>query len=163
MHGAKDSESLRQQVLITIALYSEKKILEKNGSIKKLQFRTILLPYKKCVTEKSTYVNKGYNLLTVLLSIPFNKYPDLSHQTWPGHHPDHNTIFHLDAWKKEDTYKKLKKLIYIPEIKPCGLGPRILDVEAFWYNTEIKIIYFVPLQWIPCIVHCVWSHGLLWP
>ena len=31
------------------------------------------------------------------------------------------------------------------EIKPCGLGPRIQDVEAFWYKTEIKIIYFVPL------------------
>ena len=25
------------------------------------------------------------------------------------------------------------------------LGPRIRDVEAFWYKTEIKIIYFVPL------------------
>ena len=31
------------------------------------------------------------------------------------------------------------------EIKPCRLGPRIRDVEAFWYETEIKIIYFVPL------------------
>ena len=24
------------------------------------------------------------------------------------------------------------------EIKPCGLGSRILDVEEFWYKTEIK-------------------------
>ena len=37
-------------------------------------------PYKKCVTEKRTYVNKGANvlnpyLLTVLLSIPFSKLP----------------------------------------------------------------------------------------
>jgi hypothetical protein len=31
------------------------------------------------------------------------------------------------------------------EIKPCRLGPRIRDMEAFWYKTEIKIIYFVPL------------------
>ena len=31
------------------------------------------------------------------------------------------------------------------EIKPCGLGPRIQNVEAFWYKIEIKIIYFVPL------------------
>ena len=37
-----------------------------------------MFPYKKCVTEKRTYVNKGGNLrdpylLTVLLSIPFDK------------------------------------------------------------------------------------------
>ena len=31
------------------------------------------------------------------------------------------------------------------EIKLCGLGSRIRDVEAFWYKTDIKIIYFVPL------------------
>ena len=34
------------------------------------------------------------------------------------------------------------------EIKPCELGPRIRDVEAFWYKTEINIIYFVPLFFI---------------
>ena len=39
-----------------------------------------MLPYKKCVTEKRTYVNKGCKLfnpyfLTVLLSISFNKLP----------------------------------------------------------------------------------------
>ena len=31
------------------------------------------------------------------------------------------------------------------EIKPCGLGSRIRDMEALLYNTEIKIIYFVQL------------------
>ena len=35
---------------------------------------------------------------------------------------------------------------------PCGLGSRIRDVEAFWYKTEIKIIYFVPLCLIVLIV-----------
>ena len=35
----------------------------------------------------------------------------------------------------------IKKL----EIKPCGQGSRIRDVEAFWYKAEIRIIYFVPL------------------
>ena len=34
------------------------------------------------------------------------------------------------------------------EIKPCGLGPRTRNVEAFWYKPEIKIIYFVPLCFI---------------
>ena len=39
-----------------------------------------MITYKKCVTEKRTYVNKGYillkpYLLTVLLSIPFYKLP----------------------------------------------------------------------------------------
>ena len=34
-------------------------------------------------------------------------------------------------------------LYNILEIKTCGLGPRIRDVEAFWYKTEIKIIYVV--------------------
>ena len=33
----------------------------------------------------------------------------------------------------------------ILEIKPCGLGPIIRDVKAFWYKTEIKIINFVLL------------------
>ena len=36
------------------------------------------------------------------------------------------------------------------EIKPCGIGSRIQDVEAFWYKTEIKIVYFVRL----CVI--VW-------
>jgi len=35
--------------------------------------------------------------------------------------------------------------ILLLEIKPCRLGARIQDVEAFWYKTEIKIIYFLPL------------------
>ena len=35
------------------------------------------------------------------------------------------------------------------EIKLCGLGSRIRDVEAFWYKTEIKIIYFVRLYGLP--------------
>ena len=39
----------------------------------KVQFPTILLPDKKCVTKKRTYVNKACNLLTVLFSIPLNK------------------------------------------------------------------------------------------
>jgi hypothetical protein len=38
----------------------------------------------------------------------------------------------------------------ILEINPCGLGSRIRDVEAFWYKTEIKIIYFVQLCLIAC-------------
>ena len=41
---------------------------------------------------------------------------------------------------------------YILEIKPCGLCSRIRDVEAFWYKTEIKIIYFVPMCFIMLIV-----------
>ena len=37
------------------------------------------------------------------------------------------------------------KFLYVAlEIKLCGLGPRIRDVEAFWYQTEFKIIYFLP-------------------
>ena len=43
-----------------------------------MQFWTILFTYKKCVNEKRTSVNKGWNLLNpyllmVLLSIPFDK------------------------------------------------------------------------------------------
>ena len=45
-----------------------------------MQFRTILFPYKKCVTEKRTSVKTLLigsmpSLLTVFLSIPFNKLP----------------------------------------------------------------------------------------
>ena len=36
----------------------QKFFLENNYFKKKLQFGTILFPYKKCVTEKRTYVNK---------------------------------------------------------------------------------------------------------
>ena len=39
----------------------------------------------------------------------------------------------------------LKPCYVVLEIKPCGLGSRIRDVEAFWYKREIKIIYFVQL------------------
>ena len=38
------------------------------------------------------------------------------------------------------------------QARPCGLGSRIRDVEAFWYKTEIKIIYFVQLCLIALIV-----------
>jgi hypothetical protein len=49
-------------------------------------------------------------------------------------------------------------LYYILEIKPCGLVSRIRDVEAFWYKTEIKIIYFVPLCLILLVVSdCIHS------
>ena len=40
----------------------------------------------------------------------------------------------------------------LAEIKPCGLGSRIWYVEAFWYKTEFKIIYFVKLCLIVLIV-----------
>ena len=60
----------------------QKIIFGKNCIDKKLQFQTILLRYKKCVTEKKTCVNKRCNLLNpyfpmVLLSKPFNKLPCL--------------------------------------------------------------------------------------
>ena len=29
------------------------------------------------------------------------------------------------------------------EIKSCGLGSRNRDMEAFWYQTEIKVIYWI--------------------
>ena len=45
------------------------------------------------------------------------------------------------------------------EIKPCGLGSRIRDVEAFWYKTEIKIIYFVPL----CLIVLIVSDCMVYP
>ena len=34
---------------------------------------------------------------------------------------------------------------YSCHFNPNWLGPRIRDVEAFWYKIEIKIIYIVPL------------------
>ena len=45
------------------------------------------------------------------------------------------------------------------EIKPCGLGSRIRDVEAFWYKTEMKIIYFVPL----CLIVLIVSDCMVYP
>ena len=45
------------------------------------------------------------------------------------------------------------------EIKPCGLGSRIRDLEAFWYKTEIKIIYFVPL----CLIVLIVSDCMVYP
>ena len=52
------------------------------------------------------------------------------------------------AWKKWKQIQINNEL----EIKPCGLGSRIRDVEAFWYKTEIKIICFVQLCLIALIV-----------
>ena len=45
---------------------------------------------------------------------------------------------------------KLEWAYILLEIKPCGLGSRIRNVEAFWYETEI--IYFVRLCWLCVIV-----------
>ena len=45
------------------------------------------------------------------------------------------------------------------EIKPCGLGSRIGDVEAFRYKTEVKIIYFVPL----CLIVLTVSDCMVYP
>ena len=57
----------------------------------------------------------------------------------------------MDSSKKHITRRN--SLFGILEIKPCGLGSRIRDVEAFWYATEIKIIYFGRF---------VWLYGLPW-
>ena len=46
----------------------------------------------------------------------------------------------------------------LAEIKPCGLGSRIWYVEAFWYKTEFKIIYFVKL----CLIVLIVSDCLPW-
>ena len=68
--------------------------------------------------------------------------------------------YHNDARTKASCFVKClfrmpTELSYcnclVLEIKPCGLGSRIWDVEAFWYKGEIKIIYFV------------WLYGLPWP
>ena len=40
--------------------HSEFFLLRKYHFHKKLQFQTILLPYKKCVTKKRTHVKKDY-------------------------------------------------------------------------------------------------------
>ena len=50
----------------------------------------------------------------------------------------------------------LSPFFRIPEIKTCGLGFRIRDVEAFWYKTEIKIIvqlFFNLLLVLDCMVY----------
>ena len=44
--------------------------------------------------------------------------------------------------------KSCFRIIISLETKHCGLGSRIRDVEAFWYKTEIKIIYFVNCVWL---------------
>ena len=51
------------------------------------------------------------------------------------------------------------KIIEQQGIKPCSLGSRIQDVEAFWYKTEIKIIYFVPL----CLNVLIVSDCMIYP
>ena len=54
---------LWKQDLVTIFLYFN---LKKKWNSK---------PYKKCVTKKITWINRGCNLLKVLFSIPFNQLP----------------------------------------------------------------------------------------
>ena len=65
--------------MLAIGFHSEF-FFSENLYIKPLQLQNIFLPYKKFVTEKRTCVNKECNLLnliTALLSIPFNKLPCL--------------------------------------------------------------------------------------
>ena len=57
---------------------------------------------------------------------------------------------------KKKVFKRSIQNTYSIEIKPFELGSRIRDVEAFWYKTEIKIIYFVRL-------YVIVMYGLPWP
>ena len=62
----------------TCSVVSIQKIcFKKNYVSRSLKLRAILLPYKKCVTEKRAYLNKLKLPLFVLVfwSIPFNKLP----------------------------------------------------------------------------------------
>jgi hypothetical protein len=54
--------------------------------IKKTAMLNHLFPYKKCVNEKRTYVNKlkFSSLLTVFLSIPLNRLPCINHRKLRG-------------------------------------------------------------------------------
>ena len=45
--------------MLAIYGFHSEKFFWKRIILKKLQFGTILFPYKKCVNEKITYVNKG--------------------------------------------------------------------------------------------------------
>ena len=61
-------------------------IIWKKSYIKNLKFWTILLPYKKVVTEKKTHVNNGGNLPNSCLSngfvYPLINYPGFYYQKW---------------------------------------------------------------------------------
>ena len=87
-------------------------------------------------------------------NLNFNK----SHYWSLGIKPSENVFFGSQLFSKPNQ----SQIIADPqcnydtlEIKPCGLGSRIRDVEAFWYKTEIKMIYFVPLCLIvpDCMVY----------
>ena len=69
-------------ITVLLILFSSFELKKKTNFYKKYNVEPFFLPYKKYFTEKITYVNKGCNLLnpyilTVLLSISFNKLPRL--------------------------------------------------------------------------------------
>jgi len=90
---SKELDSFEQEFLVTIFLYfyfykqcwpfivSIQKIFLETILLKKLQFPTILLPYKKCVTEKRTFVNKAFKSLffqQFCCPYPLINYPGLN-------------------------------------------------------------------------------------
>ena len=89
---------------------------------------------QKCVTEKRTYVNKVCNLsncyvLTVFLSIPFNKLP------W------------ISAWKI--FYFCGPKI----EVKEC----LIMESEKMGLYMKIKIVWNIPNNLSKKTYNCIWS------
>ena len=114
--------------------------------------RTHYSPQKKD-TERCQYILKAnwflpwevFWITTFLLT----KYPREGIGLWfSSSSSDLWLFFCLMTWSQIVLIELLDTL----EIKPCGLDSRIREVEAFWYKTEIKIIYFVQLCSIALIV-----------
>ena len=94
--------------------------------LKKLQFRSIYLPYRKCVTA---YVNKGCNLLnpsflTVLLWIPFDKLPCTSPTLWMGS-------------QSVQTSFSYHRCLHWNDVELCLLGPSV------WQIWKVRISEFL--------------------
>ena len=119
---------------------------------------------KSLFSVQNHFRNHSSNLMSVLLNEKFMTLRYIGRCTFlkldiynfdhrkRKSHTNKTKISRNKFYVKVRTYKLL-------EIKPCGLGSRIRDVEAFRYKTEIKIIYFVPL----CLILLIVSDCMVYP
>ena len=130
---------------------------------KKLQFRTILLPCKKCVTEKKLYVNKGCNLLNSYLLTIFllKNSPAIDHKTVPEivHQisPNCPRIVPQLALTCRENFHVHPCVFYV------DVGPKIFFFQILCHKNSIAKCPPNHLAWLPafCFCHLTFS-GFFW-
>ena len=115
-------------------------IFWKKSCIENMKFSTIVLPYKMCVTDKRTYVNRGCNLinsylLTDMVTIPLDKLPCPSFQNW--------ALFGKGSGSVLTPLFYTKKTLHLDDCLFLQLKCSSLEVKV-WYKSFSTLSFFQP-------------------